>query len=38
MKARGARYVFRSDHSITPNVTFDSDRYALDIYRRTMSY
>jgi uroporphyrinogen decarboxylase len=38
MKSRGARYVFHSDHSITPNVTFDSYRYALDIHRRTMSY
>jgi uroporphyrinogen decarboxylase len=38
MKARGARYVFGSDHSITPRVTFDSYRYALDVYRKHRDY
>ena len=38
MKARGARYVFHSDHSITPLVRYDSYRYALDVYRQHMLY
>ena len=38
MKARGARLVFASDHSITPNVHYDSYRYALDVYRQHMMY
>jgi len=38
MKARGARYVFHSDHSITPQVNYDSYRYALDAYRNAMTY
>jgi uroporphyrinogen decarboxylase len=38
MKARGARYLFHSDHSITPLVTYDSYRYALDVYRKHMTY
>jgi uroporphyrinogen decarboxylase len=36
MKARAARYLFGSDHSITPRVTYDSYRYALDVYREHM--
>ena len=38
MKARGARLVFASDHSISPNTRYDSYRYALDIYREHMMY
>jgi uroporphyrinogen decarboxylase len=38
MKARGARYVFGTDHSVTPLVTYDSYRYALDVYREHMAY
>jgi uroporphyrinogen decarboxylase len=38
MKARGARYLFGSDHSITPLVTYDSYRFALDVYREHMDY
>jgi uroporphyrinogen decarboxylase len=38
MKSRGARYVFHSDHSITPLVHYDSYRYALDVYRQHMMY
>ena len=38
MKARNARYFFASDHSITPLVTYDSYRYALDVYREHMTY
>ena len=38
MKARNARYFFASDHSITPLVSYDSYRYALDVYREHMAY
>jgi uroporphyrinogen decarboxylase len=38
MKARGARLVFASDHSISPNTHYDSYRYALDVYREHMCY
>jgi nucleoside-diphosphate-sugar epimerase len=38
MKSRGARYIFHSDHSITPRVSYDAYRYALDVYRAHMWY
>jgi uroporphyrinogen decarboxylase len=38
MKARGARYVYASDHSISTNVTYDSFRFAVDVYREHMWY
>ena len=38
MKARGARLIFASDHSISPNTRYDSYRYALDVYREHMAY
>jgi uroporphyrinogen decarboxylase len=38
MKVRGARLVFASDHSISPNTRYDSYRYALDVYRENMMY
>jgi uroporphyrinogen decarboxylase len=38
MKAHGARLIFASDHSVTPNVHYDSYRYALDVYREHMMY
>jgi len=38
MKARGARLVFASDHSISPNTQYDSYLYALDVYREHMLY
>jgi uroporphyrinogen decarboxylase len=38
MKARGARLVFASDHSISTNTHYDSYRYALDVYRDHMMY
>jgi len=38
MKARGARLVFASDHSISTNTRYDSYRYALDVYREHMTY
>jgi uroporphyrinogen decarboxylase len=38
MKARGARLVFASDHSISTNTRYESYRYALDVYREHMMY
>ena len=38
MKARGARLVFASDHSISTNTRYDSYCYALDVYREHMTY
>jgi uroporphyrinogen decarboxylase len=38
MKAKGARFLFASDHSITPNVHYDTYRYILDVYREHMDY
>jgi hypothetical protein len=38
MKARGARLVFASDHSIPPTVIYDTYRYVLDVYRERMMY
>ncbi len=38
MKARGARLVFASDHSISPNTRYESYRYAVEVYRECMGY
>ena len=38
MKQRGARLVFASDHSISPNTRYASYRHALDAYREHCSY
>jgi uroporphyrinogen decarboxylase len=38
MKARGARLVFASDHSLSPIVRYDTYRAALDVYREVMYY
>jgi uroporphyrinogen decarboxylase len=38
MKARGARLVFASDHSISPNTRYASYQFALDVYRKHMDY
>jgi len=38
MKARGARLVFASDHSLPPTIHYDSYRWALDTYREHMLY
>jgi len=38
MKARGARLVFATDHSISPRTHYDSYRHALDVYREHMAY
>ncbi len=38
MKARGARLIFASDHSISTNTRYVSYRYALQVYREHMMY
>ena len=38
IKSRQIRYVFGSDHTITPLVDFDTYRFALDTYRKFMFY
>jgi len=38
MKARGARLVFATDHSISTNTRYDSYCYALEVYREHMFY
>jgi len=38
MKTRGARLVFASDHSISPNTRYESYCHALDVYRECMAY
>lgn len=38
MKTRGARYIFGSDHSVSPKVSYDSFRYAVETYRAHMFY
>jgi uroporphyrinogen decarboxylase len=38
MKARGARLVFCTDHSISTNTRYDSYCYALAVYREHMAY
>ena len=38
MKSRGARFVFASDHSISPNTRYESFCYGLQVYREHMMY
>jgi uroporphyrinogen decarboxylase len=38
MKARGARLIFGSDHSLSPLIRYDTYRRALDVYRRHADY
>lgn len=38
MKKRGARYIFGSDHSVSPKVSYDSFRCAVETYRAHMFY
>ncbi len=38
MKDRGARLVFASDHSISPNTRYASYQFALEVYRKHMAY
>jgi uroporphyrinogen decarboxylase len=37
MKARGARWVYGSDHSLSTNIDYDAFRYSLAVYREQMS-
>ena len=37
MKARGARFVFASDHSISTNVDYQDYLYTLEVYREHMA-
>ena len=38
LKARGARFLFASDHSLSTNVSYSDYRYALGVYREHMAY
>jgi len=38
MKARGARLVFGSDHSISTNTDYEDFRYMVEVYREHMMY
>jgi uroporphyrinogen decarboxylase len=38
MKARGARLVFASDHSIPPTVHYDTYQHVVQVYRERMMY
>ena len=38
MKARGARLVFASDHSISTNTDYDDFRHMVEVYREHMRY
>jgi uroporphyrinogen decarboxylase len=38
LKARNARWLFGSDHSLSTNVKFDTYRHALDVYRECRAY
>ena len=37
MKARGARFVFGSDHSLSTNIDYPAYLYALEVYREHMA-
>jgi uroporphyrinogen decarboxylase len=38
MKARGARLLFGSDHSISTNTDYEAFKYTVDVYRERMMY
>lgn len=38
MKARDARFVYGSDHSVSTNVHYEDFLYSLDVYREVMNY
>ena len=38
MKSRGASFVYASDHSISPNVTYQDFLYSIEVYREHMYY
>ena len=37
-KARGARLIFATDHTVAPNTRYESYVYALEVYREHMAY
>ena len=38
MKARGARLVFASDHSLSPKILYESYRFGLEVFREHQMY
>jgi len=38
LKSLGASYFFHTDHSVSPNVSFESYRHALEVYRCHCNY
>jgi len=38
MKARGARFVYASDHSLSTNIAYQDFLYSLEVYREQMMY
>jgi uroporphyrinogen decarboxylase len=38
MKDRGARLIFASDHSLSPNIHYDTYQYAVEVFRKNMFY
>ena len=38
MKSLGARYIFGSDHSVSPNVKYEDFVYAIEVYKKHMMY
>jgi uroporphyrinogen decarboxylase len=38
LKALGAAYFFHTDHSVSPNVSLDAYRHAIDVYRAHCTY
>ena len=38
MKARGGRFVFGSDHSLSTNIDYADFQFALEVYRERMEY
>ncbi len=38
MKARGGRWLFGSDHSLSTNVKYDAYKYAMEVYRENAAY
>ena len=38
MKARGARLIYGSDHSISTNVSYEDFKFSLEVYREHMMY
>lgn len=37
MKARHARFVYGSDHSLSTNIDYDDYLFALEVYREEMA-